>query len=346
MNLGFAATMGDHEHALLRFAEQNLVRGHSALARRNLGHVDRHADISALGHLRRRRRETRGAHVLNRDDVPALDQLEARFEKKLFGERISDLNARPLRIACLREIFGCERRSVNAVSAGPRANRDDRIADAFRLGTNEIALVQEPDAHGVDERIALVCIVEDDLAGDGRNADAVAVVADAFDHDAAEQVTNARAVEGAEAKRVEHRDRTRAHRENVAKNSADSGRRSLIRLDRRRMIVRLDLERHREAVADRYHAGVFARTLQHVRRFGRQRVLRMGRECLYEQCSLHSALTIPSSVKVGVRPSIATSRSYSSAVRPCSATSSGVIGGSPGRGITSVIQAATVARID
>src|ERR1035437_7084758 len=61
-------------------------------------------------------------------------------------------------------------------------------------------------------------------------------------------------------------------------------------------------------------------------------VLSSLRECLYEQCSLQSALTIPSSVKVGVRPSIFTSRSYSSCVSPCSATSAAVIAGSPGRG--------------
>src|SRR4030081_2259564 len=63
-------------------------------------------------------------------------------------------------------------------------------------------------------------------------------------------------------------------------------------------------------------------------------VFSSGRECLYEQCSLQSALTIPSSVKVGVRPSIATSRSYSPVVRPCSATSAGVMTGSPGRALT------------
>src|ERR1700693_1202599 len=43
---------------------------------------------------------------------------------------------------------------------------------------------------------------------------------------------------------------------------------------------------------------------------------------------------MPSSVNVGVRPSIATSRSYSSLVIPCSATKAGVIAGSPGRGVT------------
>ena len=59
-----------------------------------------------------------------------------------------------------------------------------------------------------------------------------------------------------------------------------------------------------------------------------------GRECLYEQCSFHSALTMPSSVKVGSRPRSAISRWYSSAVSPCSATSAGVMTGSPGRGAT------------
>src|SRR6185503_21015821 len=43
---------------------------------------------------------------------------------------------------------------------------------------------------------------------------------------------------------------------------------------------------------------------------------------------------MPSSVKVGVRPSIATRRSYSPLVRPCSATRAGVITGSPERGVT------------
>src|ERR1051325_3917980 len=44
---------------------------------------------------------------------------------------------------------------------------------------------------------------------------------------------------------------------------------------------------------------------------------------------------MPSSVKVGLRPSMFCSRSNSSGVRPCSATSAGVTAGSPGRGATS-----------
>src|SRR5882672_4496486 len=45
---------------------------------------------------------------------------------------------------------------------------------------------------------------------------------------------------------------------------------------------------------------------------------------LYEQCSLHIAEKMPSSVKFGVRPRMAHARANSSALRPCSAASSAV----------------------
>src|SRR5262249_10855613 len=53
-------------------------------------------------------------------------------------------------------------------------------------------------------------------------------------------------------------------------------------------------------------------------------------EDLYEQCSFHMAEKMPSSVSVGSRPINLRMRSYSSGVRPCSATRSGVIFGSLG----------------
>ena len=53
-------------------------------------------------------------------------------------------------------------------------------------------------------------------------------------------------------------------------------------------------------------------------------------EDLYEQCSFHMAEKMPSSVIDGSRPISARIRSYSSGLRPCSATSSGVTLGSLG----------------
>src|SRR4051794_3122480 len=60
------------------------------------------------------------------------------------------------------------------------------------------------------------------------------------------------------------------------------------------------------------------------------RVLRWIFEDLYEQCSFHIAEKMPSSVMVGWRPISCRMRSYSSGLRPCSATSSGVMVGSFG----------------
>src|SRR5215813_6192449 len=60
-------------------------------------------------------------------------------------------------------------------------------------------------------------------------------------------------------------------------------------------------------------------------------LLRVGRrfkctrEDLYEQCSLHMTLKMPSSVSEGSRPRAALIRSYSSGVMPLSRTTSGVM---------------------
>ncbi len=112
---------------------------------------------------------------------------------------------------------------------------------------------QQPDAHRVDEAVVAVRLVEDRLASDGRDADAVSVVADAA-HGAREVPVGLR-----EPEAVEERDRPRAHRDDVAQDPAHAGRRPLERLDRRRVVVALDLERDGEPVAEVEHARVLAR---------------------------------------------------------------------------------------
>src|SRR5262249_39203315 len=98
----------------------------------------------------------------------------------------------------------------------------------------------------------------------------ISVVADAL-HDAGEQIAYARMVQRPEPERVEHRDRARAHREDIAQSPADPGRRALIRFDGARAVVRLDLECDSEAVADGDDAGVPAGSLQDIRRLRGER---------------------------------------------------------------------------
>ena len=74
----------------------------------------------------------------------------------------------------------------------------------------------------------------------------------------------------AEAQEVEAGDRARAHGENVAQDAADAGRRALIGLDERRMVVAFHLEDARQTVADIDDARILARPLDHPGGFRRQ----------------------------------------------------------------------------
>ncbi len=81
----------------------------------------------------------------------------------------------------------------------------------------------------------------------------------------------------AEAQAVEQRDRPGAHRRDVAQDAADAGGGALERLDRRRVVVALDLERDREAVAEVEHAGVLAGALEDTRAVARKAPQQEGR---------------------------------------------------------------------
>ena len=154
---------------------------------------------------------------------------------------------------------GEDRGAADPVAAGRRPEQHDEVARPGRRGQRQQALLHQADGHHVDERVAGVGRVEDELAADGRHADAVAVAADAA-HDAIDEVPRPGVGRVAEPERVEDRDRPGAHREDVAQDAADAGRGALVRLDRARVVVRFDLERDRQAVADRDDAGVLART--------------------------------------------------------------------------------------
>ena len=141
---------------------------------------------------------------------------------------------------------------------------DECEAGSRRARARNARRREEADAHRVDEAVVLVRRVEDELAADGRDADAVAVVPDAG-HGALDLPAPR-----AEAEAVEQRDRPRTHCDDVAEDAADARRRSLERLDGGRVVVALDLERDRLSVAEIDDAGVLARPLKHVGAVRRQ----------------------------------------------------------------------------
>ena len=154
-----------------------------------------------------------------------------------------------------------------------------------------------------------------DLAADGGHADAVAVAADAG-HDALEQPAVPLLVERAEPQRVEQRDRPRAHREDVADDPADAGRRALVRLDRARVGVGLDLEDDGEPVADVDHAGVLARPDEDAVALGGQAAQVDLRGLVRAVLGPHRASTSRARCGSGRGRASRRSRAYSSSVSP------------------------------
>ena len=238
-------------------------------------HVDTGA--AARGHLREGRCEAGCAEILQRDDVAALDELEAGFDQLLAGERITDLDGRSLVGVLIGELLTREHaRPADAVAAGRRAVQDDEVAGTARLRRRDAIGREQPDAHRVDEAVVAIGRIEDALAPHVRDTDAVAVVADARDG-VGEQPALVGLGEVTEADRVEQRDRPRAHRDDVAEDPTDTSRGALEGFDRRGVVVALDLEGKREPAPHVDDAGVLAGSLQHVLPIGRKAAQQAGR---------------------------------------------------------------------
>ena len=80
-DLIFAAVLGHQQHALLRFAQHDLVRGHAGLA---LGHAvkfDFQTHPAASAHLTGGAGEAGGTHILNADDGARFHGFEACFQQ-------------------------------------------------------------------------------------------------------------------------------------------------------------------------------------------------------------------------------------------------------------------------
>src|SRR5699024_8355526 len=152
---------------------------------------------------------------------------------------------------------GQDRDAADNVDAGLGAEEDHLVAGAGGAGQVQVTVAKGADAQCVDQRVALVAVVEDDLATDVGQAQGVAVAADARD-DSGQHAGGVRVVDGTEAKGVHHRDRAGAHRHDVADDPADAGGRALVGLDVTRVVVGLDLEGDRPALADVDDAGVLS----------------------------------------------------------------------------------------
>src|SRR4029453_13712529 len=101
----------------------------------------------------------------------------------------------------------------------------------------------------------------------------------------------------------------------IAQDAADARGRTLVGLDGRGVVVALDAEGHRDAVAGIDHPPVFPRAPQTAGPSGGRR-RRCSRLDLYEQCSDHITAYIASSRWLGARPSSRAMSAASPSVSP------------------------------
>ena len=166
--------------------------------------------------------------------------------------------ARPLVGVFLAELLAGEHgRAADAVAAGRRAVEHDELAGPRAFARVTRALGRIPTHIALTRQLSAYA---------SSNTASPPTVGTPTELPYAPMPATARSnamIRRAEAQPVEQRDRPRAHRDDVAQDPADAGRGSLERLDRRRMVVRLDLERDGLALAEVDHAGVLAGPLQH-----------------------------------------------------------------------------------
>ena len=260
--------LDDREHALLALARHHLERLHARLASRDDLHVEVHAGAATRCRLARRAREAGTAQVLDADDEAGIEQRQAGLDQPLLLEGVTDLHARPLVLVGLGVETGRREHAdpADAVATGRGTEKDGQVADARGLAEHEPVGGQHAEAQHVHQRVVGIGLVEHRLAAHRGHADRVAVARDAAHHTFGDPPA-AWVVERTESQRVHQRDRPRTHREDVTQDAADPRGRTLVRLDRRRVVVALDPDGGGHSVTDVDHTCVLARADEHVRAF-------------------------------------------------------------------------------
>ena len=175
-----SAGLEDGHHPLLRLAHQDLLRSERGVAERDQVERDVHAAVTGAGELGGRAGETGAAEVLDAGDHARGEQLERALDQQLLHERVADLDARPLgRTGLVEGLRRQDDDAADAVAAGARAVQDHLVAGAGGLGEMEVLVPEDADAERVDQAGCRRSRVEDRLAADVGQSEAVAVAADA-----------------------------------------------------------------------------------------------------------------------------------------------------------------------
>src|SRR5581483_6445579 len=256
---------------------------HAGFALRHPVHFDLNPHLSTRAHLARRTSQAGSAHILNANDGAGLHGFETSFEQQLFQKRIANLHIWTLRLRLFAELFAGHGCAVNTVAACLRAHVNHGITHARGLRIKNLVFANQPERERIHQRVSRVAGLELGFSANIGNTKAVTVMRNPADHAFKDRVIavnirlcglagfwGARALavrlwfNRPKPERIHYSYRPRAHGEDVTKNSANARCRSLKRFNKRRVIVRFDLESARPAVADVDDSRILPGPLQHM----------------------------------------------------------------------------------
>ena len=202
----------DHRaHAFLRLAHQDFFRCQRGVAQRHSVEHDVHASVAVAGQFAGSTGDSSTAKILDAFYQASVQDLKGAFDQEFLHEWIADLNAGPLGGATLIEGLRREHAdSADAVATSPGAVENDLVSDPAGIREVDILVPHRADAQSVDQRVAQVRRVEDDLTADVGQAQAVAVATDPRHH-SGQHPSRVGRIARAESQRIHHRQRTGAH---------------------------------------------------------------------------------------------------------------------------------------
>src|SRR5205823_14646351 len=107
---------------------------------------------------------------------------QTRFQQALLLERIAYLHRRPVFARFLRHLARGKRRSRHPIAPCFGPDIKYRVTNSARRAASQLFVPQNSQTKNVNQWISLEAFVEINLAADGRNADAIAVVRNARNH--------------------------------------------------------------------------------------------------------------------------------------------------------------------
>ena len=312
--------LDDQQHALLRLAGQHLVRLHRRLAQRHQVEVDRPCRCRPAA-LVSVRAQVRPAPPRSWTPTMSCRSYSSRqLSMSSFSMNGSPTCTTGRRWSALVVEGGAGQHgdAADAVAAGLRPEQHDRRCRGRGLLALQPVDRQDANAQRVDQRVALVGRVEDDLAADVGQAEAVAVAADAGHHAGQDALRCPRGRPRRSAAGPSPRSggrpwrgcRGRCRRRRWPRPGSGSTKLgwlcdSTLKVTARSSEIRTTPAFSPMPASSRSDGGAFSPNCR-----------RWTLLLLYEQCSLHMIEYMASSDLVGRRPRICLIRSYSSSRSP------------------------------